>query len=116
VSKPLEHIYNLPMITSYEDASAKVANSEVLRDMRDESNYVKTTMKAGANCQETCFMPLVLSRQLGHSELIFSQASDAGNFFEREAASKWVLNDSNECWICDSWKYTVIFFNRKMCN
>ena len=53
---------DLTMINTYEEATAKIANSEYLRKMREEKNYVKTTMGAGANCTESCYMPFILSR------------------------------------------------------
>ena len=37
------------MIGTYEEATAKIANSESLKKMRQQKNYVKTTQKAGAN-------------------------------------------------------------------
>lgn len=30
------------------------------------------------------------------------------------AQARWQRNNGNDCWICDSWKYVIIFFSRKL--
>ena len=40
-------------------------------------------------------MPLILSKQLGHNEI--------------RNAKHWKI--SNECYMCDKWKYTLIFWD-----
>ena len=101
------------MITTYDEATAKIANAEQLRKLRDERNYVKTTMKAGANCAESSFMPLILSRKLGHNELIFNMSNLDNTYLQPGAQAKWTLSDTDDCWICDRWKYCLVFFSRK---
>ena len=56
---------------------------------------------------------MVISRKLGHDELIFNEGDNKNTAFESAASRKWVKMSKNECWICDKWKYTVIFFDRR---
>jgi len=49
---------------------------------------------------------------LGHPELIFNNADSKNTHFKVNAQARWQRNNGNECWICDSWKYVIIFFSR----
>ena len=47
------------------------------------------------NKNDNFFMPLILSKQLGHPEIRNSK--------------HWKI--SNECFMCDKWKYSLIFWD-----
>lgn len=55
----------------------------------------------------------MLTRKLGHPELVFNEKIGKTMHFETSAASKWSLSKGDQCWICDKFKYTIIFFNRE---
>lgn len=50
------------MVTSYEEATAKIANANEIREMKQESNYVQSYMGTGLGHADTVLQPLVLSR------------------------------------------------------
>ena len=51
----------------------------------------------GRGNNDNFFMPMILSKQLGHPEI--------------KNSKHWKI--TNECFICDKWKYTVIFWDMK---
>jgi hypothetical protein len=53
--------------------------------------------------------PLVLARKLGHPELFFDENKTKSLNFTNNAACRWSLEDRDGCWICQKWKYTVVF-------
>ena len=60
---------------------------------------------------------LVLTRKLNHPELIFNQRiSDDDDFdrrfFKVDANECWTLSPKNECYICEKYHYTMIFYER----
>ena len=56
-----------------------------------QQEYVHSTQ------EDENFIPLILSKQLGHPEI--------------RNAKHWKIN--NECYMCDKWKYTYIFWDLK---
>ena len=61
------------MINTYEDATAKIANSIEIRDMKQDRNFLESYMKGGLGRRHASVQPLVITRQLGHPELIFNE-------------------------------------------
>ena len=57
----------------------------------------------------------MITRKLGHPELIFNEHDVKNTHFKAHASAKWVRMVSDECWIRDQWKYCVIFFSKKHC-
>ena len=60
---------------------------------------------------------IVLTRKLNHSELIFNQKISRDNnkkerWFKKDADSDWMLSPKNECWICQRYHYTIVFYDR----
>jgi hypothetical protein len=58
----------------------------------------------------------ILTRKINNPELIFNQDPHKDHlnsrFFEVEAAECWRLSQKNECFMCDGYKYTTIFFKK----
>lgn len=59
----------------------------------------------------------ILTRKINNAELIFNQDPHKDHlkhcrYFEVEAAECWRLSRSNECFMCDGYKYTAIFFKK----
>ena len=103
------------MINSYDDATAKIANAVELRDMKQDRNYCQSYMKGGLGRGYSTVQPLVITRKLGHPELIFNEAESRNTHLKVNASAKWIRSPSSECWISDQYKYTVIFFSRRHC-
>ena len=103
------------MIQTYEDATAKIANAVEIRDMKMDRNYLQSYMKGGLGRGYSTIQPLVITRKLGHPELIFNEHDSKNTHFKVHASAKWARMQSSECWICDQWKYTLIFFSRANC-
>ena len=60
------------MLQSYEDATARIANAIEIRDLKHEKQYMQSCMKSGVGRQQSSTQPLVITRKLGHPELIFN--------------------------------------------
>ena len=61
---------------------------------------------------------IVLTRKLNHSELIFNQkiSNDqikSNRFFKKDAYSDWQLSMNNQCYVCELYQYTCVFYDRK---
>jgi hypothetical protein len=61
------------------------------------------------NCSQ---QPIILSRVLGHHELIFNERKEKSTHFDKNAAGKWTL--SSNCWICEKYRYNIIVYNREL--
>lgn len=83
--------------------------------MKHDRNFHQSYMKGGLGRGIQSVQPLVITRKLGHPELIFNEHVDKNTHFKVHASAKWARMQTNECWICDQWKYTVIFFSRSKC-
>ena len=89
------------MIQTYEDATAKIANAVEIRDMKMDRNYLQSYMKGGLGRGYSTIQPLVITRKLGHPELIFNEHDSKNTHFKVHASAKWARMQSSECWICD---------------
>ena len=69
-------------------------------------------MRGGLGRGSESVQPLVITRKLGHPELIFNENESKNTYHKVHASAKWARMPNNECWICDQWKYCVIFFSR----
>ena len=54
---------------------------------------------------------------MNHSELIFNQKISCDNskrhrWFRKDAEADWMLSSKNECWICQRYHYTIVFYDR----
>ena len=103
------------MILTYDDATAKIANAVEIRDMKQDKNFLQSYMKGGLGRGHSTIQPLVITRKLGHPELIFNEQDSKNTHFKPHASAKWARMQSSECWISDQWKYTLIFFSRQHC-
>ena len=101
------------MLTTLEDATAKIANAVEIRDMKDERNYFNSCQNMGIGRVSTSVQPLVITRKLGHPELIFNENDSKNSHFKVHASAKWTRMQGRECWVCDQWKYCVILFSRE---
>lgn len=59
----------------------------------------------------------VITRNIRHSELLFNDAwrpstTKRAPFFSKNAASKWKLSPHSECYLCDQYRYVMIFYER----
>jgi len=64
----------------------------------DETKHIMTALHENHGLMQDCDC-LVLSRVLGHPEIANSM--------------NWRVSDS--CWICQKWKYTLVFFDETTC-
>jgi len=101
------------MIGTYEDATAHIANAAELRDLKNAKNLTQSSLKSGVGRGTATVQPLVITRILGHPELIFNQGDSKNTHFKVNAQARWTRMQNSECWICDQWKYCVVFFSRK---
>ena len=58
-------------------------------------------MKGGLGRGQASVQPLVITRKLGHSELIFNDHDAKNTHFKPNAGAKWQRMQGSECWICD---------------
>jgi len=89
------------MINSLEDATAKIANALEIREMKKEKNFMQSYMAGGIGHGHSTVQPLVITRKLGHPELIFDENDTKNTHFKTHASAKWVRGQGNECWICN---------------
>ena len=89
------------MINSYEEATAKIANAVEIRDMKHDRNYLQSYMRGGIGRGTATTQPLVITRKLGHPELIFNEHDVKNSHFKPHASAKWIKSVASECWICD---------------
>jgi hypothetical protein len=101
ISKVRESDDNKGMIMTFEDATAKIANAVEIRDMKHDRNLINSCMKSGLGRNLNTVQPLVISRKLGHPELIFNDTDQKNVHFKVNSAAKWARMQSSECWICD---------------
>ena len=73
------------MLYSYEDATARIANAVEIRDLKRTKNYIQSCMKGGLGRQHQSVQPLVITRKLGHPELIFNQSDSKNTHFKVNA-------------------------------
>ena len=79
------------MICSYEDATAKIANANEIRDMNQDKNFLQSYMHGGlGRGRNASVQPLVITRKLGHPELIFDESANKNTHFKVQASAKWV--------------------------
>ena len=59
-----------------------------------------------------------MTRKLNHPELIFNQTIKNDHtkhrFFKKDAGQVWSLSMKNECYVCQKYRYTMIFYDRYM--
>ena len=100
-------------VKTYEEATAKIANAEQIKTLIQQQNYVKSCNGQGIGHQRICLQPLVLTRKLGHKELIFNETDEKSTYFLEDSASTWIKMPRDNCWICEQWKYCLIFLDKK---
>lgn len=58
----------------------------------------------------------VVTRKVNYTELIFNQKikNDKTKFkyFQKDHSLLWTLSKKNECFICEKYKYTMVFFEK----
>jgi len=55
----------------------------------------------------------ILTRKLNFPQLVFNQNSHNDQYFERDHADKWQLSQRNDCYICQKYVYTIIFYDQR---
>ena len=83
---------------NYQNRYEKIYESVKIKDVMEEWTSLQTDYQTTTNLpdmNDNFFMPLILNKQLGHNEI--------------KNAKHWKI--SNECYQCDRWKYTYIFWN-----
>ena len=58
----------------------------------------------GAGRRKQVYDKLVVCRILGHQEL---------NLFHRYNVVGWQVSPTDQCYICEKWKYTIFFYDRR---
>lgn len=92
---------NNEMIMTIEEATARIANAVEIRDMKQDRNFLTSYNKGGLGRNQSTVQPLVISRKLGHPELIFDDTDQKSMHFKVNASAKWSRMQGDECWICD---------------
>ena len=97
--KLLEKIYK-GIKETYAEKYEKIYDSVLAKDtllewMSVQQEYQQRPIEPDA--PDRLFIPLILSKQLGHPEIRNSK--------------HWKI--SNECYMCDKWKYSFIFYDVK---
>ena len=65
--------------------------------------------------EDNIFDRFVVTRIVNHPELVFNQSTLNDNskdkrYFDRNHALKWCLSRGNECFMCQRYQYTIIFY------
>lgn len=59
-----------------------------------------------------------MTRKVNHPELIFNQSLKYDNtkyrFFKKDASQQWKLSRNNECYVCNKYTYTIIFYEKSI--
>lgn len=79
----------------YEKEAVPITRNE---NKKLETGYNTTDPALKSNGFTDYFRPLILTKLLGHPEITNSK--------------HWKI--SNECWMCDKWRYTMIFWNTSL--
>ena len=79
----------------YERENVPITRNE---NKKKESGYNTTDPALKSNGFTDYFRPFILTKLLGHPEITNSK--------------HWKI--SNECWMCDKWRYTMIFWNTNL--
>jgi len=92
----------MDILQNYSKRYEKIYDSVKFKDVMLETKsvqqaYHQTKNLPGGGNNDNYFMPLILSKQLGHPEI--------------KNSKHWKI--TNECYICDKWKYTIIFWDMK---
>lgn len=58
----------------------------------------------GVGRRREVYDKLILIRYLGHQEL---------NMFNESNVMGWQVSSSDQCYVCEGWKYTVFFYDRR---
>ena len=53
---------------------------------------------------------------IGHRELVFNENKRKAFQFEVDSAQSWQVAERDGCWVCQKWKYTVVFVDRSKYN
>lgn len=58
-----------------------------------------------------------MTRKVNYPELVFNQkiANDSNKalrYFQKDHDLIWKLSKKNECFICEKYKYTIVFYER----
>lgn len=75
------------MTMTYEDATSKIANAIEIRDLNVDKNFIQSYMKGGIGRGYNSVTPLVITRKLGHSELIFNDHANKNTHFKANSAA-----------------------------
>ena len=104
----------LPQEKSNSDQTkAHIANSETIKRACEQRAYIQSTVQRGVGRGYLPQQPLLLQRKLGHPELIFNGARGKSLHFEAGAGAKWEIGERDSCWICQKWRYSIIFVDKK---
>lgn len=61
--------------------------------------------------------PFILTRKIGHPELIFNDSEHcASEYCQANALAKWQFYNSYECYVCQRHRYVQVFFKRQKVN
>ena len=80
-----------------EEVLESVKLKELMHDLKmlESDYYLKGQTDAVTSCSQSAERAFILSRQLGHEEIQLSK--------------RWKV--AHECYMCDRWRYTCIFWN-----
>ena len=73
-------------------------------------NLTQTCQGASRGANTNHHDEIILNRKINHPELSFNQFSEKDLYFEEDSAEQWQL--SNNCFICEKHRYTVIFYDK----
>lgn len=85
----------------------------------DKMKQINQARNFEGNGREECSSIdfFVLTRVLNHPELLFNQQTKydrdiANRFFRKDSMLEWQISNGNECYICNRYQYTMIFYER----
>lgn len=77
-------------------------------------NLTQTRLGAGRGSNSNHHDEMILNRKINHPELLFNQFSEKDLYFEEDSSEQWQL--SNNCFICEKHRYTLIFYDKNSYN
>jgi hypothetical protein len=72
-------------IATYEAATTKIANMEVVKQVQDQKQHQKVSHRQGFGHSTIMQQPLLFTRKLGHPELVFNDTRVSQTYFDSQA-------------------------------
>lgn len=81
-----------------------ISTEQKILEIKKDTMRLEAKQFHGVGRRPEVYEKLILTRILGHQEL---------NLFHQYNVAGWQVSPTDSCYICEGWKYTVFFYDRR---